>query len=143
VAHVQVRDALSRAEVLALGKSLGENESRFQHFDDDRSKLPVFTSVADLRSALLRRPPWVANDVLLVFGKDLLEWGNATIVINPWSDSEFQVPWDAVSFAIRLAKGRPDLTPEQRGTPEERESREEIVPMSPSRSFPARLIVHT
>jgi hypothetical protein len=102
-----IREALSGAEILCLGRPAGQmstpqqgSESDLLHFtvDDaegsERVMLPVFTSTEIMREALARNPDWQTLSVLQVQGGALLDHVDADviIVINPWSRLEYQLP---------------------------------------------------
>ena len=54
----------------------------------------VFTRIDIIKGALQENPEWQSLAVLQVQGKALLENldKDVTIVINPWSDLEYQLP---------------------------------------------------
>jgi prevent-host-death family protein len=102
-----VRHALTQVDVFALGRPAGDTsvpgqgtDSDLLHFtvDDEHGRevvmLPIFTAVETLRSALIRNEDWQSLYVLLISGRALLQNVDAdvTIVIDPWSDAEFQIP---------------------------------------------------
>jgi hypothetical protein len=107
---LKVRDALQHCAIYALGQPAGEllspdrhTDSDLLHFTIDDSDghevvmLPVFTRLGPMRDALLRNPEWQALSVLQVAGRDLLENvdDDVIIVVNPWSELEYQVPLSA------------------------------------------------
>jgi hypothetical protein len=55
--------------------------------------LPVFTSLTTMREALIRNPEWQTLSVLQISGGALLDNvdDDVTIVINPWTDLEYQL----------------------------------------------------
>lgn len=112
----RVRDAVASAGIYALGHPAGDTwvpghgtESDLLHFNLDNemgtevTMLPVFTNASALRSALLRNPDWQELSVLEVDGEALLTNvdDDVTVIINPWTDQEFQLP-------SRLATGPMD-----------------------------------
>ncbi|HWY90796.1 MAG TPA: hypothetical protein VNY31_09010, partial [Solirubrobacteraceae bacterium] len=102
-----VRSLVERCEeVFALGEPAGDTsvpgrgtESNILRFiaDDDtgkeRSFIPIFTRRAVMRDALLRNPDWQTLSVLAISGRDLVAGvdSEVTLVINPWSDGEYQI----------------------------------------------------
>jgi hypothetical protein len=109
-----VRDQFAKTEIYALGQPAGDTsvpgqgtESDLLHFtidDEDGTEkvlLPVFTRPDIMREALLRNPDWQTLSVLQINGQALLENVDAdvTIVINPWSRLEFQIPPTAPAAA--------------------------------------------
>jgi Helix-turn-helix domain/SseB protein N-terminal domain len=107
VGESQIREALENCDIYALGEpvtrpgiSHESSESDLLHFTiDDPSgqevvMLPVFTRLEPMRDALLRNPDWQALSVLQIGGRDLLNHVDeeVIIVVNPWSDLEFQLP---------------------------------------------------
>lgn len=106
-ALASVREQFNKTDIYALGQPAGDTsvpgqgtESDLLHFtiDDDKGgekvMLPVFTRPDIMRTALLRNPEWQMLSVLQVNGKALLENvdNDVTVVINPWSQLEFQIP---------------------------------------------------
>ena len=106
-AVTSVRDQFSKTDIYALGQPAGDTsvpgqgtESDLLHFtidaDDGTEKvmLPVFTRPDIMREALLRNPDWQTLSVLQINGQALLDNvdSDVTIVINPWSKLEFQIP---------------------------------------------------
>jgi len=102
-----VRNAVASAGIYTLGHPAGDtsvpghgSESDLLHFtiDDETGTeltlLPVFTNASTLRSALLRNPDWQKLSVLEIHGEALLANidDEVTVVINPWTDQEFQLP---------------------------------------------------
>jgi hypothetical protein len=102
----EVRGVLAASDVYALGGPAGEisvpgqgTESDLLHFTidangEDRVMLPVFTQPDILRQTLLRNPDWQSLSVLQINGGDLLSARDpdVTLIINPWSQLEFQIP---------------------------------------------------
>jgi prevent-host-death family protein len=101
----RVREALAQVDVLTLGRPAGRQPRHGSESDvvtyagsseDGYANvvMPIFTSVAELRTALGRNPTWQALDVLELNGKGLVENvdPDVTIAIDPWSSSEFLVP---------------------------------------------------
>jgi SseB protein N-terminal domain len=106
-AVTSVKDQFAKTEIYALGQPAGDTsvpgqgtESDLLHFtidDEDGTEkvlLPVFTRPDIMREALLRNPDWQTLSVLQINGQALLDNVDAdvTIVINPWSRLEFQIP---------------------------------------------------
>ena len=106
-AVASVRDQFAKTDIYALGQPAGDTsvpgqgtESDLLHFtiDDaagvERVMLPVFTRPDIMKEALLRNPEWQTLSVLQIGGSALLENvdDDVTIVINPWSRLEFQIP---------------------------------------------------
>lgn len=102
-----VRDLLRAADIFVLGQPAGDTsvpgqgtESDILHFTVDDAEgheqvlMPVFTRPDVMRSALQRNPDWQDQSVLQVSGGDLLanRDGDVTLVIDPWSSLEFQIP---------------------------------------------------
>ena len=102
-----VRDQFGKTDIYALGQPAGDTsipgqgtESDLLHFtiDDEtgleKVLLPVFTRPDIMREALLRNPDWQTLSVLQINGQALLDNvdSDVTIVINPWSRLEFQIP---------------------------------------------------
>jgi tetratricopeptide (TPR) repeat protein len=103
----RVRNAIAPEGIYTLGRTAGDTsvpgrgtESDLLHFevaDKDESPvtmLPVFTNVAAMREVLIRNPDWMELSVLKVNGGALLANvdDDVTVVINPWSDLEYQIP---------------------------------------------------
>ncbi|HEY5816046.1 MAG TPA: SseB family protein [Solirubrobacterales bacterium] len=100
----EVREALARGDVFAIGNAAGDlsapgrgAESDIVTYADGEKGdvlMPVFTKVDVMRSALLRNPAWQSLDVLLVNGKELVQNvdPDVTIIIDPLSELEFRVP---------------------------------------------------
>jgi hypothetical protein len=103
----KVKDQFTKTDVYALGEPAGDTsvpgtgtESDLLHFtidDEDGGEkvmLPVFTRPDVMREALIRNPDWQSLSVLQINGKALLENVDpeVSIVINPWSRLEFQLP---------------------------------------------------
>jgi hypothetical protein len=101
-----VRELLSQSEVLALGEPAGDtsvpgqgSESNILHFSideagNDRWFMPVFTRAEFIESAVQRTPEWESYGVIELNGQELLAARDkdVTLVINPWSSLEFQLP---------------------------------------------------
>jgi len=102
-----VYDALARSMVFALGQPAGQlgeggfsgTEADLLHFTIDadgneRVMLPVFTRQQFMQDPLLRNPEWQVLSVLRVFGGSVLADADedVTVVVNPWSRLEFEVP---------------------------------------------------
>lgn len=101
-----VSTVLSAAQVLALGYVAGDlsvpgrgTKSDLIHFstesdEDHRVLLPVFTNVDILRDALIRNPHWQEVPVLEIDGGKILNErdSDVTLVVDPWSELEFQIP---------------------------------------------------
>jgi hypothetical protein len=101
-----VRAAIRTVELYALGHTAGDTsvpgrgtEADLLHFGIDLAgeevvMLPVFTNSAVMREALLRNADWQQMSVLSVNGGALLDNidDEVVLVINPWSDLEFQIP---------------------------------------------------
>ena len=121
-APADVLGALRQSTVLGLGQPAGDTsnpgqgtEADLLHFSIDDSEgveqvmLPVFTSPAILRPALLRNPEWQALSVLEIDGGDL--WTNidedVILVINPWSRLEFQLPKNALNSGAPTHEEQP------------------------------------
>jgi len=108
-----IREKVAETNIYALGHAAGEvtthggTEADLLHFtiDDEhgveRVMLPVFTRPNFLREALLRNPDWQTLMVLVVDGAGLIAHieDDVTLVINPWSSLEFQVPSREMSRA--------------------------------------------
>ncbi len=56
--------------------------------------LPVFTRVQLMQDPLLRNPEWQTHQILRISGGSLMANIDpvVTLVINPWSSLEFQLP---------------------------------------------------
>ena len=102
----RVREAVRSAGIYALGHPAADTsvpgrgtESDLLQFtrDDDAGAevvlLPVFTNPTAMREALIRNPDWQTYSVLQINGGALLDNvdDDVTIVINPWSDLEYQL----------------------------------------------------
>ncbi len=101
-----VATLLRDVDVLALGHPAGDTsipgqgtESDLLHFEVEedhanRVLLPIFTSVDALREARLRNRDWQGLSVLEINGGALLDNRDpdVTVVLNPWSSLEFQLP---------------------------------------------------
>lgn len=103
----KVRAQFAKTDVYALGQPAGDTsipgtgtESDLLHFaiDDgaggEKIMLPVFTRPDIMREALLKNPEWQTLMVLQVNGGALLDNldKDVTVVINPWSRLEYQLP---------------------------------------------------
>lgn len=101
----EILQALAAARVLTLGRTVPNDpeSSDLLHFEptddgnseeDVPSRLPVFTRVEILVAALKRNEDWQELMVLSVHGASLLDnvEDDVSIVIDPWSNLEFQVP---------------------------------------------------
>lgn len=101
-----VREALIQVDVLTVGRRIGDTSVRGRSSDSDivtyvgdhedgyaMVMMPVFTSVDELRSALIRNPDWQSLDILELSGRGLIENvdPDVTIVVDPWSAGEFRV----------------------------------------------------
>jgi hypothetical protein len=100
---------VARTNVYALGEPAGDvsvpgqgTESDLLHFTVDsdgqeRVMLPVFTRSDLMSEALARNPNWGSLSVLELDGEDLLRAydPDVTLVLNPWSSLEFQIPPEA------------------------------------------------
>lgn len=116
----KIREEFSRTDIYALGMAAGETkpdgsgtEGDLLHFaiDDEESgqekiMFPVFTRPDAIREAITRNPDWLQLSVLQVKGDDLLEHleHDVTIVINPWTDIEYQFP------VVETAATNPDAS---------------------------------
>jgi hypothetical protein len=101
-----VRFAVSRANVFALGEPAGNrtehggSESDLLHFtvDDpdgtEKVMLPLFSAPDYMAVPLQRNPEWQSMSVLQLDGDETLRNvdPDVTVVINPWSRLEFQLP---------------------------------------------------
>ena len=102
----RVREAVRSADIYVLGQPAGDTsvpgegtEGDLLHFtrDDDAGAevdlLPVFTNLTTMREALIRNPEWQTLSVLQISGGALLDNvdDDVTIVINPWTDLEYQL----------------------------------------------------
>jgi hypothetical protein len=97
---------LRDAHVYVLGETAGDlsepgrgTESDILHFvveldGRDTVMMPLFTNVQTMRDALVRNPDWQDNSILEVDGGELVDHRDrdVTLVVDPWSDLEFQVP---------------------------------------------------
>ncbi len=100
----EVREALARGDVFAIGNAAGDlsapgrgAKSDIVTYADEEQEgvlMPVFTRVDVMRSALLRNPAWQSLDILLVSGEELVQNvdPDVTIIIDPSSELEFRVP---------------------------------------------------
>ena len=100
----EVREALARGDVFAIGNAAGNlsapgrgAKSDIVTYADEEQEgvlMPVFTRVDVMRSALLRNPAWQSLDILLVNGEELVQNvdPDVTIIIDPSSELEFRVP---------------------------------------------------
>jgi hypothetical protein len=101
-----VRELLGKVNILALGSPAGivtgshGTESDLLHFTIDAPDgseivmLPIFTDDSVLREALIRNPEWQDMSVLEIAAASLLGVvdPDVTVVLNPWSPLEFQIP---------------------------------------------------
>ena len=102
-----VRKQFGNTRIYALGHTAGDTsipgfgtESNILHFtlEDhegaERTLLPIFTGPQFVVEALKRNPEWQTLSVLLMDGKALLASADpeVTIVLNPWSELECQIP---------------------------------------------------
>jgi hypothetical protein len=97
-----VLELFAQASIYALGYPAGEvneghgTEADLLHFEVEAGSvlLPVFSNSDDMRNALVQNPDWQTTNVLEIAGGALLASRDpgVTIVINPWSSSEFLVP---------------------------------------------------
>jgi SseB protein N-terminal domain len=101
-----VVELLAKSNIYALGEPAGDTsasgqgtESDLLHFTveadgEDQTMLPVFTQSDFLKDALERNPDWGTLSVLELVGSDLLHARDpdVTLVVNPWSSLEFQIP---------------------------------------------------
>ena len=98
-----VRERLRNSDVLVLGTRAGAIDSDLLHFtaddagDVEHVYMPIFTRIDVLQSALERNPEWKTLDVMETSGGALLDNrdDDVTLVIDPWSPLEFQIPPDA------------------------------------------------
>jgi len=103
----RVREAVRSADIYALGQPAGdtsvpdqgtESNLLFYTIDDDTGAevvmLPIFTNPAAMREALIRNSEWQTQSILQINGGALLDNAadDVTIVINPWTDLEYQLP---------------------------------------------------
>jgi hypothetical protein len=102
----RVREAVRSSDIYGLGMPAGDtslpgegSESDLLHFviddaDTEVTLLPVFTNPTAMREALIRNPEWQSLSVLQINGGALLDNvdPDVTIVINPWTDLEYQLP---------------------------------------------------
>jgi hypothetical protein len=106
----QIREQLARGEVFALGQPAGDTsnpghgtESDLLHYSNDVAGggeevlLPVFTRPEMMREALMENPDWQTQMVLKLDGRDLLDHvdDDVTVIINPWTKSEYRLERDA------------------------------------------------
>lgn len=102
----RVLEAVRTAQIYALGAPAGQmsrntgTESFLLHFTiDDQAGteielLPVFTTLSRIQPGIIRSPFWSLQSVLRLDGDVLLRniGDEVHIVINPWTDLEFQLP---------------------------------------------------
>jgi tetratricopeptide (TPR) repeat protein len=103
----RVREAVSSGGVYGLGQPSGDTsvaghgtESDLLHFIIDNpdggesTMLPVFTNPVAMRDSLIRNPDWQQLSVLEIDGGALLANvdDDVIVVVNPWSDLEYQLP---------------------------------------------------
>lgn len=93
-----VRRQLAKTDIYALGRADGDDTDvlhiSVERNGQDREAMPVFTRPDFVIRAQASNSAWDSLQVILVSGRDLikLEDPSATILINPSTEIEFELP---------------------------------------------------